>query len=103
MSSPATNITSVLKETRVFPPPKGFAEQAHIKSKEEYERLYDWAAKEPERFWAEQAESLAWFREWGQVLDWQEPHAKWFVGGKINACYNCVDRHLEGHRKNKAA
>jgi acetyl-CoA synthetase len=59
--------------------------------------------KDPEGFWAEQAESLTWFAKWNKVLEWKEPHAKWFVGGKINACYNCVDRHLAGPRKNKAA
>lgn len=104
MSSPASsNITSVLKETRVFPPSKEFSAKAHIKSKEDYEKLYQQADKDPEGFWAEQAESLTWFKKWTKVLDWKEPHAQWFSGGKINACYNCVDRHLEGSRKNKAA
>ncbi len=98
-----TNITSVLKETRQFPPPAEFAAQAHIKSLAEYEQLWQRADDDPEGFWAEQAESLHWFKQWNKVLDWNEPHAKWFVGGKINACYNCLDRHLDGPRKNKAA
>ncbi len=104
MSSPSpANITSVLKETRQFPPPKEFAAQAHIKSPAEYEKLWQRAANDPEGFWAEQAEALSWFRRWDRVLEWQEPHAKWFVGGKLNASYNCLDRHLAGPRRNKAA
>ncbi len=104
MSSPTpTNITSVLKETRKFPPPPEFAARAHIKSLAEYEQLYQRAKDDPEGFWAEQAESLHWFQRWDRVLVWNEPHAQWFVGGKLNVCYNCVDRHLDGPRKNKAA
>jgi acetyl-CoA synthetase len=103
MSSPGTNITSVLKETRQFPPPAEFAARSHIKSLAEYERLWQRAKDDPQGFWAEQAETLAWFKKWDSVLIWKEPHAQWFAGGKINACYNCVDRHLEGPRKNKAA
>jgi acetyl-CoA synthetase len=103
MSSPSTNITSVLKETRTFPPPPQFAAQAHVKSLAEYDKLWKHAADDPSGFWAEQAASLAWFRKWDKVLEWNEPFAKWFVGGKLNASYNCIDRHLDGPRKNKAA
>jgi acetyl-CoA synthetase len=104
MTSPAgSNITSVLKETRTFPPPREFAAQAHVKSLAEYEQLRRRAHDDPEGFWAEQARSLDWFRPWDTVLDWKEPHAKWFVGGKLNASFNCLDRHLKGPRKNKAA
>jgi acetyl-CoA synthetase len=104
MSSLAgSNITSVLKETRQFPPPPEFAARAHVKSAADYEQLWQRAADHPEAFWAEQAESLSWFRKWDTVLTWNEPHAQWFTGGKINACYNCVDRHAAGPRKNKAA
>src|SRR5262245_19936390 len=104
MTSPAaSNITSVLKETRKFPPPADFAARAHVKSLAEYERLWQRAADDPEGFWAEQAESLHWFERWSQVLIWNEPHAQWFAGGKLNASYNCLDRHLTGPRKNKAA
>src|SRR4051794_22044685 len=103
MSSPSTNITSILKETRQFPPPPEFAAQSHFKSLAEYEKIYSEAKAEPVKFWADQARSLSWFKTWDKVLDWQEPHAKWFVGGKINASYNCIDRHLTGPRKNKAA
>src|SRR5437870_2708565 len=103
MSSPSTNITSVLKETRTFAPSAAFVAQANIKSLAEYEKLWKRAADDPDGFWGEQAESLAWFKKWNTVLEWNEPFSKWFVGGKINACYNCLDRHLDGPRKNKAA
>src|SRR5262245_42126318 len=97
MSIPqAANITSVLKETRLFPPPAEFAAQAHVKSLAEYEQLWQKAKDDPEGFWAGQAETLHWFRRWDKVLIWNEPHAQWFVGGKINASYNCIDRHLAG-------
>ncbi|MFN2392171.1 MAG: acetate--CoA ligase [Pyrinomonadaceae bacterium] len=96
-------IESTLHETRVFPPPSNFAANAHIKSFAEYEEIYNKAAEDPEAFWASVAENLHWFKKWDTVLEWNEPHAKWFVGGKINASYNCLDRHLETWRKNKAA
>src|SRR5947209_8130177 len=100
MSSPTTgNITSVLKETRSFPPPAEFSANAHIKSLAEYERLFQWARDKPEAFWAEQAETLTWSKRWDKVLEWQEPHAKWFVGGQLNASANCLDRHLTGPRR----
>ena len=103
MSSPTTNITSVLKETRSFPPSSEFVAQAHIKGQAEYDKLWQRAADDPDGFWAEQAESLTWFKKWDTVLEWNEPFSKWFVGGKINVSYNCIDRHLDGPRKNKAA
>src|SRR5581483_497910 len=90
----STNITSVLKETRQFPPSAEFSSQARIKSMAEYEALWKKAKDDPDGFWAAQAEQLHWFKRWDRVLEWKEPHAQWFVGGKINACYNCVDRHL---------
>ena len=98
-----TAIESILNEHRVFNPPAGFAADAHVKSFEEYERLYAEAAADPEAFWAKQAEDLSWFRKWDTVLEWHEPFAKWFVGGKINIAHNCLDRHLTTWRKNKAA
>ena len=82
--SESTAIESVLNEHRLFPPPPEFAANAHIKSFEEYERLYAEAAADVPAFWAKQAESLDWFRKWDTVLEWNEPFAKWFVGGKIN-------------------
>jgi len=96
-------IESTLQETRIFPPPPEFAANAHIKSFEEYEEIYKLAAEDPEAFWASVAENLHWFKKWDKVLEWNEPHSEWFVGGRINASYNCLDRHLETHRKNKAA
>jgi acetyl-CoA synthetase len=104
MSSPTSaHITSVLKESRQFPPPSEFATRARIKSMAEYERLWQRACDDPEGFWGEQAQSLHWFQPWKKVLVWNEPHAQWFVGGKLNVCFNCVDRHLAGPRKSKAA
>jgi acetyl-CoA synthetase len=104
MPSPtSSDITSVLKESRVFPPPGEFAAGAHVKSVAEYEKLWQRAKVDPEGFWGEQARQLYWFTPWKQVLVWNEPHAQWFVGGKINASYNCLDRHLTNGRKNKAA
>jgi acetyl-CoA synthetase len=104
MSSAAgSHITSVLKETRTFPPSAAFAAAAHVKSPAEYEALWSRAAANPEEFWADQAGSLAWQRRWDKVLVWNEPHARWFDGGKLNASANCLDRHLDGPRRNKAA
>jgi acetyl-CoA synthetase len=104
MTAPTpSHITSVLKETRSFPPSPAFASAAHIKSLAEAEMLWNRAKDDPEGFWADQADSLAWMKRWDRVLDWREPHAQWFVGGKINASVNCLDRHLEGPRRNKAA
>ncbi len=103
MSDSATNITSVLREKRLFPPSPEFAGRAHIKSLAEYEKLWQRAKDDPEGFWAEQAKELSWFKPWSKVLAWNEPFAQWFVGGQINVTYNCLDRHLAGPRKNKAA
>ena len=103
MSSPSPNITSVLKESRQFPPSAEFSAKALVKSPAEYEALFKRAEADPEKFWAEQAESLDWFKKWNSVLSGSEPFWKWFDGGKINASYNCLDRHLTGPRKNKAA
>ncbi len=97
-------IESILHEKRLFQPPAEFSEKAHIKSLEEYQALYDKAKADPQAFWAELAtKELDWFQKWDAVLDWQPPFAKWFVNGKINISYNCLDRHLTTWRKNKAA
>jgi acetyl-CoA synthetase len=104
MSSANTNIESVLHEERVFPPSAEFAERARVKSADELEALRDEARNSPESFWARMAEEeLHWFEKWDTVLRWEPPHAEWFVGGKINASYNCLDRHLQTWRRNKAA
>ncbi|MBB5057499.1 acetyl-CoA synthetase [Granulicella aggregans] len=88
-----TNLSSTLREHRVFPPPAEFAAKAHIGSLAEYEALYKKSVEEPDAFWADAASNLEWFAPWSQVLDGSGPHAKWFVDGKINLCHNCVDRH----------
>ena len=103
MSSITTNIESLQTEDRVFPPPPAFSNQAHIKSMEELEKLRAEATADPEAFWARMAEELHWFKTWDTVLKWQPPHAEWFVGGKLNISYNCLDRHLGTWRRNKAA
>jgi acetyl-CoA synthetase len=96
------NITSVLKETRIFHPSAEFVSRANV-DRAERERLAEWARRDPDGFWAEQAKSLHWLKPWTQVLDWSDaPHARWFVGGQLNASDNCLDRHL-ATRGNKAA
>ncbi len=100
------DIESLLKEKRVFKPDPAFAKQANWSRKDvvEYLRL---GKRSPERFWARMArERVSWFAPWKKVLQWKPPFAKWFVGGKLNVSYNCIDRHLEGPhawRRNKAA
>jgi len=103
MAEEKKTITSMLDERRVFPPPKEFSEKAYIKSMEEYKELYKKAEEDLEGFWAEQAEIIHWFKKWDKVLDWNPPFAKWFVGGKTNIAYNCLDRHLENGRADKVA
>src|SRR5579872_2520361 len=97
------NIDSILQEQRSFPPPAEFSRQAHVKSLEEYERIYKQSVEDPEKFWAGIARELHWFKPWDRVLEWNAPWAKWFVGGQINLSYNCLDRHVQTARKNKAA
>jgi acetyl-CoA synthetase len=100
------DIESLLKEKRVFKPDPAFVKNANWNKKTvaEYRKL---GAKNPEKFWAKMAkENLTWFTPWKKTLQWKPPFAKWFVGGKLNVSYNCLDRHLEGEgawRKNKAA
>ncbi len=96
-------IESMLAEGRKFPPSEDFRNKANIKSMEEYKELYQRSVNEPEKFWAEMAEELHWFRKWDNVLSWDPPFAKWFEGGETNVSYNCLDRHLKTWRKNKAA
>src|SRR6185437_3331922 len=100
---PGPNIDSILTETRSFPPPPEFSRKALIHSKEEYDKLCARATADPEGFWADVARELHWFEPWQKVLEWNHPWAKWFVGGQMNLSYNCLDRHVETWRKNKAA
>ena len=99
--SESTAIESVLSESHIFPPPAEFANSAHIK-KEEYERLYTEAAADPEAFWAA-CRRTELVPQMGHGSEVEEPHAQWFVGGKINISHNCLDRHLDTWRRNKAA
>jgi acetyl-CoA synthetase len=104
MSSAApSHITSVLKEQRTFPPPPEFAARARINTLAAYEKLWQRARDDPEGFWSDLADTLHWDRRWDRVLVWNEPHAQWFAGGKLNVSANCLDRHLTSFRKNKAA
>ena len=99
----STDIESHLVEKRVFKPSKEFAKRAHLRSFAEYKRLYEESIKSPEKFWAKQAAELFWRKKWTKVLDWRPPFAKWFIGAKLNVSENCLDRHLDGPHRNKAA
>ena len=94
MSSESGKLDALLHEDRRFPPPQNFARGAVMNDASIYER----AASDPEAYWAEWAGELDWFEPWHTVLEWTPPYAKWFLGGKLNVSYNCLDRHLEaGH------
>jgi acetyl-CoA synthetase len=92
-------IEALYAENRTFPPSEAFRQQANISDPE----IYDRAAADPEAFWAEAAESLSWYRKWDTVLQWDEPFAKWFDGGTLNASYNCLDRHVEAGNGDRIA
>ena len=101
---PDQTITSVSREHRLFRPSAEFKAQANLGSDTAYKRLYAESVNSPEKFWDRQAkEHLVWRKPYKKVLDWQPPHAKWFVGGKLNVSENCLDRHLGTARENKAA
>ena len=97
------NIESHLVEKRVFKPPRDFSSKARIKSLVQYRRMYRESIRQPEKFWAREASELLWRSRWKKVVEWKPPFAKWFVGGKLNISENCLDRHLTGPRRNKAA
>src|SRR6266850_1538919 len=90
-------LDTLLSETRRFPPPEAFAAKAAAT-----DALYA-AGRDWKKFWSEQAQALDWISPWSKILDWQPPHARWFLDGKLNASANCIDRHLSGPRRNKAA
>src|SRR3982751_483783 len=92
-------ISDLLQEDRRFPPSDAFRAQANAGTEDVYAR----ADRDPEGFWESFAKELEWFTPWTQVLEWKAPHAKWFLGGTLNASVNCVDRHVRGPRRNKAA
>ena len=97
--APKPEIDSLLHEERVITPSKAFRDRARVDDP----GVYDRAAADPEKFWATFATELDWIEPWTKVLDWQPPHAKWFVGGKLNVSANCLDRHVRDARRNKAA
>src|SRR5207237_4796307 len=98
-----TNIESYLIDKRVFKPAKEFAKKARIKSLAQYQKIYRESIRRPETFWAREAKELTWRKPWKKVLDWRAPFAKWFIGGQLNLSENCLDRHLDSPRRNKAA
>jgi len=97
-------IVSMMEETRVFPPSDDIKKKAYIKSMDEYRALYKKSIDDPEGFWGEQGNQLDWFEKWDKVSEWDfnKPDLKWFIGGKLNVSYNCLDRHL-ATKPNKAA
>jgi acetyl-CoA synthetase len=100
------SIQVLMAEERTFSPPKEFSERAHIKSMKEYEQIYKGSIEDPEGFWSEMAEkNITWFKKWDKVLEWnfEKPEIKWFLGGELNASYNCVDRFIKTPTRNKAA
>jgi len=100
----SNTIESHLVETRVFKPSDPFVQRAAIPSLEQYRDLYQQSIQDPDKFWGKQAtELLLWRQKWNTVLKWEAPFAQWFVGGKLNVSENCLDRHLNGARRNKAA
>src|SRR5881396_2059587 len=96
---PDRTIEALLLEERAFAPPPAFRQSAIARD----ERVYDQATKDLQGFWARAAEDLHWFAKWRTVLEWKPPNAQWFVGGKTNLTYNCVDRHVKAGRRTKAA
>src|SRR5690349_14797022 len=92
-------IETLLDEQRTFPPPSGFKAQAQVRD----DSIYKKAKTDREAYWADWAKQLEWIRPWDRVLEWKPPHAKWFLGGKLNASVNCLDRHVQGGRGDKVA
>ncbi|HUP88363.1 MAG TPA: acetyl-coenzyme A synthetase N-terminal domain-containing protein, partial [Longimicrobiales bacterium] len=92
-------LEALLNENRKFPPSADFRAAANANDPAIYEK----AAADPEGFWASYAKELSWFHPWKEVLQWEPPYSKWFVGGKLNASYNCLDRHVADERRTKKA
>ncbi len=99
MSQDSGALDDLLHEDRRFAPPEGFAEGAVLSDS----GIWDEAARDREAYWAGWAESLEWTRPWDQVLEWTPPHAKWFLGGRLNVARNCLDRHVEAGRGGRTA
>ena len=102
--SVGANIESIMHENRTFAPPVSFTAKAHIRSQEQYDRMYRKSIDHPQEFWAEMAGDLAWLTPYSHVLDdGKAPFVKWFTGGKINIAQNCLDRHVDAGLGNKPA
>ncbi len=99
MATSENALEALLQEDRRFPPPPEFQARANASDPAIYAR----AASDPAAFWESFARELDWFEPWHKVVEWRPPHAQWFLGGKLNVAYNCLDRHLSGARRNKAA
>src|ERR1041385_967622 len=93
VSEKVLTIDALLKEHRVIDPPPAFRTRALIKDA----RIYEEAERDLEGFWAREAERLHWSRRWSRVCKWDPPWVKWFLGGRLNVAYNCLDRHLAAH------
>jgi acetyl-CoA synthetase len=100
---PSQAIESLLKEERRFDPPAAFAEKAHVGRREQYDALYRESLEDPDTFWRREARALCLRQPWEQTLAWDPPHARWFLGARLNVTESCLDRHVASHRKNKAA
>lgn len=98
-----SNITSVSHEKRVFKPKSSFSKKALVSDFKVYKKMHRQSLEKPDKFWGKAAEELSWFKKWKKVCDWKPPFAQWFTGGKLNAAHNCLDRHVDSPRKNKAA
>ena len=98
MADSGPTLSNLSNETRSFPPSAEFAAQANAT-----EEWYSRGDEDREAFWAEQADRLTWAQKWDKVLEWDAPFAKWFVGGKLNVAYNCVDRHVEAGNGDRVA
>lgn len=105
MTMPKKAVKSSASRKEIYPPPKDFKKRAHIKSLKAYREIYRRSVDDPEGFWSERAQELSWFKKWNKVLDYDfhDARVRWFEGGKINVSLNCLDRHLDSWRKNKAA
>ncbi|PIN70377.1 acetate--CoA ligase [Candidatus Woesearchaeota archaeon CG11_big_fil_rev_8_21_14_0_20_43_8] len=105
MADNKSTISSLMTEDRVFDPKPEFSEKAHVKSPQEHTDISKSAEDDFEGFWAEKADQLTWFKKWDKVFTWDKEKVdiKWFVGGKLNVSYNCLDRHAESDKKDKTA
>lgn len=103
-SSAGSNISSLLREKRVFKPSKEFSAASRVPSMAAYKKLWNESIRQPDRFWGRHAKSeLVWMKPFKKVLQWKEPVAKWFVGGQLNVSANCLDKWLGTPLANKAA